>query len=136
MDDYKKIAIKAAMVGAINGFGTSMLFGSGNINFLGGQYSATIPYFVSGAGSSLAADLAHNYVFPLIPNNAKWGNLESAALGSSAAAAANVGIIALTTGLPRGSYIPVAIGGAVSYAAGSYINDYALKDNKGAYVFA
>ena len=60
-----------------------------------------IPIGVAGGVSSIAGDIAHDYILPHIPQNEKLKNLVSAGLNFISSGGAFVGGLMALTGLPN-----------------------------------
>ena len=89
MDDMKQLATKSLLTGAVNGVTSFILFGNENVNIMGMSIPSYIASGLGGVGSSVAADVAHNYLMPHIPVNQKYDALEAAALGIGISGATN-----------------------------------------------
>lgn len=119
MDKIKK----AAVTGVITAVAAQAFFPQverGQI--FGMEVSPMLAVGIAGAASSVAADVAHEYVLPMIPGNAKYSNIESAALGVGVSGASTAYLL---VGGPGGNdaFMPAFAVGAASYVAGDYITE-------------
>lgn len=94
MDDMKQLATKSLLTGAVNGLTSFILFGNQDVSIMGMSIPSYIASGLGGVGSSVAADVAHNYLMPHIPVNQKYDALESAALGIGISGATNYLLLA------------------------------------------
>ena len=102
LQKIRDYSFKAGLAGLTMGVGSVLLFGeSGGRNIYGMNIPAYIPIAVAGGVSSIAGDLAHDYVLPHIPQNEKMKNVESAGLNFATSGGAFVGSLMALTGVSR-----------------------------------
>ena len=117
MDDMKQLATKSLLTGAVNGITSFILFGNQDVSVMGMNMPSYIVSGLGGVGSSVAADLAHNYIMPHIPVNQKYDAIESAALGIGISGGVNYLLMA-----PLGSSMADSfLLGAGTYVAADYV---------------
>ncbi len=115
-------ARKAVITGAIAGTASALVFGqSGGSTILGFELPTNVAVGVANGASSMAADYAHDYILPAIPGQAKWANLESAALGLGVSGAGTAWILN-SENIGSESTMNAFLLGAGSYAAGDWVD--------------
>lgn len=112
---------KAAITGGI-AYTAGYVFGEdGRTSLLGMDVSMPMALAGSTAIGSMAADLSHDYVLPMIPGNDKWVNPESALLGLGVSGGTSA--VLLNGGdVFNGSSLNTFMLGAGSYAAGEWVD--------------
>lgn len=120
--NWKASLYKAGVSAAFGAAGSYFLLGETASVPVGGV-NVPSPVLVGGAcgAGSVAADLAHMYVLPNIPQNEKFVKMESAALGLAASGLGTYGVMRLS-GATSGGPTAVAIG-AASFLAADYTSE-------------
>lgn len=120
---------KGAITGAISSAAAALVFGEAGSTRLFGMSMPTVAAIgVSNGIASVGADLAHSYVLPMIPGNAKFANVESAALGIGISGGATAFLLNReNVGSERG--LNAFLLGAGSYIAGDYVDDKFFQHN-------
>lgn len=116
-------ARKGAITGVVAGAAAAYVFGeSGSTTLMGVRMPTAVAIGAANGAASVAADMAHDYVLPHIPQSQKWGQIESAALGIGTAGASTTLILnGQQIGNERGMRA-FLLGGA-SYMVGGYIDN-------------
>ncbi len=113
---------KAAITGVIAGGASMLLFGQqGSTDLFGVSMDVNLGVGLANAASSIAADLAHEYVLPNLPMNAKYANAESALVGLGVSGGATAFLLNREN-IGDASSLNAFLLGAGSYAAGDYID--------------
>ena len=125
--DYTKSVLSAGTTAAL----AYLLVGdaSSPVNILGMDMPGIIPLAAGGAASSIAADLAHEYVLPHISPSEKWENAEAIALGLGVSGLVSTAVLDMS-GVPRANAGKSFVIGAGGYALADYGNAY-LKTGMG-----
>ncbi len=116
--DWKEMASKAALTGAIATAASFLLVGDGPASFGGISIPSSLALGLGAAGGSVVGDLAHQYVLPHIPQDQKYLGIESAAISIGAAAGGAYLASSMFGDYP--AITPLVIGGA-SYASSDYV---------------
>ena len=130
---WKEIGIKAALTGAIAGAATMFLLDNDATTVFAGMEVS--PAIAAGAGcavGSVTADLAHNYILPYIPQNAKYTRAESVALGIAASSLGTY-VATMGSGLPIST---AAMLGGGSFVAADYTYHNFISMQSGGVVLA
>jgi hypothetical protein len=129
---WKDLAVKAAATAAVAGVAASFLVEPAQVSLLGMQMSSTVGIAAGAAAGSVVADLAHNYVLPLIPHNQKYEKMEHAALSVGASGG---GAYLATSLMGNASFLPIFAIGAGSYVAADYIQHNFINKSEGGLLF-
>lgn len=120
----QKLAIKAALSGAVLATAGTLMYGSAPVQFASYSVTPIIPLFIAGATSSVITDYAADQkIFGKTQIGMKAADLTGMAANAAIAAGATVGIMALT-GLPSTRWIAAGALGAGS----EIISDYAYNN--------
>jgi hypothetical protein len=112
---------KATITGAVAGLASAVIFGeTGTYQVAGVNLPTPVAIGLANGASSVVADLAHEYVLPQIPMNAKYANLEAMALGLGVSGGSTAFL--LNGSLLDSSSMNAFLLGAGSYAAGDYLD--------------
>jgi hypothetical protein len=120
--DWKEWLTKASLTGLVAAAGSYVLAGDSgrSFNLAGVGIPGYVIMGLGGAAGSLSADMAHQWVFPFIPHNAKYDKAEAAALS---VAASGLGFYA--AGLVLGPSAPALLP-SMAIGSGSFlVSDYA-----------
>ena len=79
LQKIRDYSFKAGLAGATMAIGSMMLFNDGTdtTNIAGMNIPVYVPIGVACGVSSIAGDIAHDYILPHIPQNEKLMNIES-----------------------------------------------------------
>jgi hypothetical protein len=125
----------AAMKGVTNGlilWGTSMLFYGETGTILVGsvEMPSAVPIIGAGFGASLLSDIAHGYFFPMVGQDDKMKNAQSAITGLGVAGLTTAGVLKLATNLPNENLPQAFVLGALIFGASDYIYQNILSKKK------
>ena len=116
--DWKDWLMRAGMTGAVATAASFALFPTVDIDVNGMKLPSYAVIGVGAASGSLAASAAHEWIYPMIPHDAKWDSAETAALSIGAAGLGAYGAVSL---FGNANPMLIAVGGG-AYAAGDYIH--------------
>lgn len=136
-EQTKKKLAKSAISGAVLATSATLLYGTDSIPMFGFDLPAAVPFFIAGAGSSIATDYLHE-MYPSLgpgPLGMKAGDLAASASSAAISGAASVLILSATAGLPMANAGKAFMLGAGSELAGEFIYQKLLLDQKGRLVF-
>lgn len=135
MTSIKEKLVKGAIAGGIAGVASAVLFNeSGNTNLFGLNMPIPVAIGLTNGSASVGADLAHEYIFPYIPGNQKYAQLESAALGLGVAGVGTAWLLG-REGLSPSTFMNGAVLGAGSYAAADWIDSRFLGGSSDTFLF-
>lgn len=110
--EWKEILMKGGLTGVVAGVAGSVLFGTDPVDIMGRSIPGAIPMAFGAAAGSVAADLTHKYVFPLIPHNEKYDKMEAISLSVGAA---GLGTYAASSLFAKPALVPSLALGASSF---------------------
>lgn len=129
--EWKEIITKAAVTGGLATAAAAFLIPGGTGSIAGMSIPGSLGVGLGCAAGSVAGDLAHKYVAPLIPQDMKYVNAESAAVSLGAAVGGAYLGMSLIGDVPI--MTPILIGGG-SYLASDYLYSHVLNKSTGGFV--
>jgi len=122
MSSYQDKVRKGLITGVVAATASTVVFGqTGNTNIFGITVPTVAAIGGANALASVAADVAHDYVLPYIPFDARFQYAESALLGLGVAGGSTAFILNKEN-LGSASTMNAFLLGAGSYAAGDWID--------------
>eukprot|EP01127_Copromyxa_protea_P012504 TRINITY_DN3276_c0_g1_i1.p2 TRINITY_DN3276_c0_g1~~TRINITY_DN3276_c0_g1_i1.p2 ORF type:complete len:152 (-),score=13.36 TRINITY_DN3276_c0_g1_i1:164-619(-) len=131
---WKEWLVKSAVTGAIATAAGSMVFPAQSVSLAGYQVPGSVAMGLGVAGGSLVGDLTHQYVFPYIPHNEKYGKMEEAAVSLAASGLGAYVACQAVGGSGSAPFIPAVTLGAGSYLAGDYSWHHFLNKAEGGFL--
>lgn len=134
--DWNDWLMKAGLTGVTAALAAYVVTGDNagrTINVLGMDLPGVAVIGLGGAAGSLTADMAHQWIFPLIPNNEKYDRAEAAAL-SVGAAGAGCYIASSLLG-PSPALLPSIAIGSGSFIASDYVYHNFVSAKSGGLLF-
>lgn len=129
--EWKEIASKAALTGALAGLAAVVLVGGdATVPLAGIQLPTSVAVGLGCAAGSVSGDLAHKYVLPHIPQNQKFAGVESVAI-SAGASVLGAYVATMGTGLP---FTTVAMLGGGSFLGSDYVYHQILDRRTGGFL--
>ena len=118
--DWKDWMMRAGLTAGVAAVSSYLLTadGGGQVDLFGVRLPGSAIIGASAGVGSLSADLAHKYIFPLVPHNERFDKLESVALSAGASGLGCYAGSALIGGNPK-LFHALAIGGC-SFVASDY----------------
>lgn len=132
MVQWKEILTKATLTGALAGTAAALLVPGGSVSLGGMSVPGSVALGLGAAGGSVAGDLAHKYILPHIPQNAKYEGVESAAISVGAAIGGSYLVMNMMGDVPL--MTPILLGGG-SYIGADYLNRYVFDSKTGGFVY-
>lgn len=120
----KAAVIKACLAAGIAGIGSVVFYDDSmsnmvNLGFM--RLPSPVAVGLAVGGSAVATDIAHAYILPHIPGNAKFANIESMALGIAVSGLGTIGVIRFLSGGGGFDWESFLLG-AGSYVAADYLD--------------
>lgn len=98
----KDITVKAALSGiGLWGLSAAVFGDSGTVNVMGNQVNSIIPIGLAGAGASVASDLGTSYLLPMLPQDDKMKNANTALADTLISGVAGAAILKGITNIPN-----------------------------------
>lgn len=118
-------------------WGTSMLFYGETGTVLVGsvELPSAVPIMGAGVAASIASDLAHNNIFPMISQDSKLANAESAITSLAVSGVTTAAVLKVATGMPNSNLPQAAVLGALIYGASDYIYSNIISKKKQGFLF-
>ena len=125
--EWKHIGMRAGIAAGIAGVATMLLLPERTVNVLGVALPQSVGIAIGCGVGSAVGDAAHAYLVPLIPQDQKYANAESAAVSLGGAMVGCYAALSLMGDV--GLLTPVILGGG-SYAGADYLHKMWYQENE------